>query len=149
MTYPDQLIPLHISLTPLVSCPKVGTFGYQDHQEKRYSAPDTGSQLRRLVDGRSQRPGSHRTTSPLARSQKIPTQAQTSSPIKSGGLWGASGTVCVQGFVQNSPFSHTLEVMSPPCRVTKDGRSFSNKCVPSGKASGVAFETIGVALACA
>ena len=32
----DQLIPLHISLTPLISCPKVGTFGYQDHREKRY-----------------------------------------------------------------------------------------------------------------
>ena len=38
---PDQLIPLHISLTPLISCLKVGTFGYQDHQEKRYSTPDS------------------------------------------------------------------------------------------------------------
>ena len=47
---PDQLIPLHISLTPLVSCPKVGTFGYQDHQEKRYSTLDSGSHLQRLVD---------------------------------------------------------------------------------------------------
>ena len=47
---PDQLIPLRISLTPLVSCPKVGTFGYQDHQEKRYSTPDSGSHLRRIID---------------------------------------------------------------------------------------------------
>ena len=28
--------------------------------------------------------------------------SETSSPIKSGGLLGALGTVCVQGFVQNS-----------------------------------------------
>ena len=77
---PDQLIPLHISLTPLISCPKVGTFGYQDHQEKRYSTPDSGSQLRRLIDGRSQRPSSLGTMSPLPRSQKILTQAQRSPP---------------------------------------------------------------------
>ena len=80
---PDQLIPLHISLTPLVSCPKVGTFGYQDHQEKRYSTSDSGSQLRRLVDGQSQRPSSHGTTSPPARSQKILTQAQRPPPRSS------------------------------------------------------------------
>ena len=36
-----------------------------------------------------------------------------------------------------------------PCRVTKDGRSFSNGLVPAEKASGVAFKTIGVTLACA
>ena len=80
---PDQLIPLHISLTPLVSCPRVGTFGYQDHQEKRYSTPDSGSQLRRLVDGQSQRLSSHRTTSPLVRSQKILTPAQRPPPQSS------------------------------------------------------------------
>ena len=28
---PDQCILLHDSLTPLVACPKVGTFGCQDH----------------------------------------------------------------------------------------------------------------------
>ena len=28
---PNQLILLHVSLTPLILCPKVGTFGYQDH----------------------------------------------------------------------------------------------------------------------
>ena len=80
---PDQLILLHISLTPLVSCPKVGTFGYQDHQEKRYSTPDSGSQLRRLIDGRSQRPSSCGTMSPLAQSQKIPTQVQRPPPRSS------------------------------------------------------------------
>ena len=42
---PDQLIPLHISLTPLISCPKVGTFGYQDHREKRYSTSMTSHRL--------------------------------------------------------------------------------------------------------
>ena len=41
------------------------------------------------------------------------------------------------------------EVISPPCQVTKDGQSFSNKLIPAEKASGVAFETVGVALACA
>ena len=80
---PDQLILLHISLTPLVSCPKVGTFGYQDHPEKRYSTSDPGSQLRRLIDGQSQRPSSCGTTSPLVRSQKIPTQAQRPHPRSS------------------------------------------------------------------
>ena len=34
---PDQCILLHVSLTPLVTCPKVGTFGCLDHQGERYS----------------------------------------------------------------------------------------------------------------
>ena len=42
---PNQLIPLHVSLSPLISCPKVGTFGYQGHREKRYSTSDSGSHL--------------------------------------------------------------------------------------------------------
>ena len=75
--------------------------------------------------------------------------SETSSSIKSGGLCVASGTICVQGFMWNLPFNHTREVTSPPCQVTKDGRSFFNELVPAEKASGVAFETIGVALACA
>ena len=84
MTYPQPTASRYINvLPPLISCPKVGPFGYRDHQEKRYSTPDTGSQLRRLVDGRSQRLGSHGTTSPLARSQKIPTQAQRPPPRSS------------------------------------------------------------------
>ena len=80
---PDQLIPLHISLNPLVSCPKVETFGYQDHQEERYSTPDSGSHLRHLIDSRSQRLSSRGTTSPLVPSQKIPTQAQRPPPRSS------------------------------------------------------------------
>ena len=70
---PRQLIPLHISLTPLISCPKVGIFGYQDHREKRYSTSDSDSHLQHLIDCQSQRLSSHGTTSPLVRSQKIPT----------------------------------------------------------------------------
>ena len=50
-TYPRPTHPITYQSYPLVSCPKVGTFGYQDHQEKRYSTPDSGSQLRLLVDG--------------------------------------------------------------------------------------------------
>ena len=69
-----------IRLTPFISCPKVGTFGYQDHQGKRYSTSDSGSHLRRLVDCRSQRPSSHRTTSPLVQSQKFLTQVQRPLP---------------------------------------------------------------------
>ena len=67
----------------------------------------------------------------------------------SRGLCVALGTICVQGLVRNLPFNHTQEVRSPPCRVTKDGQSFSNELIPAEKASGVAFETIGVTLACA
>ena len=58
------------------------------------------------------------------------------------------GTVCVQGLVQNLPFNHTCEVGSPPCRVTKDGQG-PNKFPLPEKASRVAFETVGVASACA
>ena len=47
---PNQLIPLHVSLTPLVSCPKVGTFGCQDHWKKRYSTSDSGSHLQCLIN---------------------------------------------------------------------------------------------------
>ena len=57
-------------------------------------------------------------------------------------------TSFVQGLVQNSPFSHTREVISPSCRVTKEGRG-SNEPFPSTEASRVAFEIIGVTLACA
>ena len=80
---PDQLIPLHISLTPLVLCPKVGTFGYQDHREKRYSTSDSGSHLQCLLDCRSQRPSSCRTTFPLVRSWKILTQVRRPHPQSS------------------------------------------------------------------
>ena len=79
----NQLIPLHISLTFLISCPKVGTFGYQDHREERYSTSDSGSHLRHLVDCQSWRPSSHGTTSPLVWSQKIPTQVQRPHPQSS------------------------------------------------------------------
>ena len=77
MTYPQAIASRYTTvLPPLVSCPKVGPFGYQDHQERRFSTPDTGSQLRRLIGSRSQRLGSRGTMSPLARSQRILTQAQ-------------------------------------------------------------------------
>ena len=42
---PNQHILLHVSLTPLVTCPKVGTFGCLDHRGKRYSTSDSGSHL--------------------------------------------------------------------------------------------------------
>ena len=80
---PNQFIPLHVSLTPLILCPKVGTFGYQDYQEKRYSTSDSGSHLRCLTDCRSQRSSSHGTTFPLVQSQKIPTQVQRPHPQSS------------------------------------------------------------------
>ena len=82
-------------------------------------------------------------------SENFDSGSETSSSIKSGGLCVASGTVCVQGFLWNMPFNHTQEVISPPCRVIKDDRSFSNELVPAEKASRVEFETIGVTLACA
>ena len=66
---PDQRILLHVSLTPLGTCPKVGTFGCLDHQGKRYSTSDCGSHLRHLVNCQSQRLSSHGTTSPLVQSQ--------------------------------------------------------------------------------
>ena len=70
-------------LSPLVSCPKVGTFGYQDHRAKRYSTSDSGSHLRGLVDCQSQRPSSCGTTFPLVQSQNIPTQVQRPHPQSS------------------------------------------------------------------
>ena len=49
-------------------------------------------------------------------------RSETSSPGWSGGLSGALDISWVQGFVWNSPFSHTREVISPSCRVNKEGR---------------------------
>ena len=112
---PDQHILLHVSLTPLVTCPKVGTFGCLDHRGKRYSIPDSGSHLRRLVNCRSQRPSSHGTTSPPVQSQTKMTPDQRPHPQSSRGPCVALGTVCVQGLVWNLPLNHTREVSSPPC----------------------------------
>ena len=76
-TYPRPTHPVTYQSYPrLISCPKVGTFGYHDHRVKRYSTSDSGSHLRRLVDCRSQRLSSRRTTFPLVQSQKILTQVQ-------------------------------------------------------------------------
>ena len=49
-------------------------------------------------------------------------RSETSSPGWSGGLLGALDISWVQGFIRNSPFSHTQEVISPSCRVSKEGR---------------------------
>ena len=54
----------------------------------------------------------------------------------------------VQGFVRNSSFSHTREVISPSCQVSKEGRSPDGPS-SSPAASRVAFETTGLTLACA
>ena len=62
---------------------KVRTFGYQDQQEKRYSISDSGSHLRCLIDCRSQRLSSCRTTFPLVQSQNILTQVQRPHPQSS------------------------------------------------------------------
>ena len=83
MTYPQPAHPITYQSYPLISCPRVGTFGYQDHREKRYSTSDSGSHLRCLIDCQSQRPSSHGTTSPLVWSQKIPTQIQRPHPQSS------------------------------------------------------------------
>ena len=78
---PDQCILLHVSLTPIVTCPKVGTFGCLDHQGKIYSTSDSGSHLRHLVNCQSQRPSSHGTTSPPVQSQTKMIPDETSSSI--------------------------------------------------------------------
>ena len=75
-------------------------------------------------------------------------RSETSSPSWSGGLSGALDISWVQGFVRNTPFSHTREVISPSCQVSKEGRGPDG---PSSSlvASGVAFKNTGLALACA
>ena len=75
-------------------------------------------------------------------------RSETSSPGWSGGLSGALDISWVQGFVRNSPFSHTLEVISPSCQVSKEGRGPDGPS-SSTAASRVAFETTGLTLACA
>ena len=75
-------------------------------------------------------------------------RSETSSPGWSGGLSGALDISCVQGFVWNSPFSHTREVISPSCQVSKEGRGPDGPS-SSPAASRVAFETTGLPLACA
>ena len=75
-------------------------------------------------------------------------RSETSSPGWSGGLSGALDVSWVQGFVQNSPFSHTREVISPSCQVSKEGRGPDGP-LSSPAASRVAFETTGLTLACA
>ena len=75
-------------------------------------------------------------------------RSETSSPGWSGGLSGALDISCVQGFVRNSPFSHTREVISPSCQVSKEGRGPDGPS-SSPVASRVAFETTGLPLACA
>ena len=75
-------------------------------------------------------------------------RSETSSPGWSGGLSGALDIICVQGFVRNSPFSHTREVISPSCQVSNEGRG-PDRPSSSTAASGVAFETTGLTLACA
>ena len=81
-------------------------------------------------------------------SGSVDSSPETSSTSRSRGLGVAPDTTCVQGLVQNSPFNHTIEVNSPPCRVTKEGRG-SREPTPTDKASWVAFGSIGVTLACA
>ena len=83
MTYPQPTHPITCQSYPLILCPKVGIFGYQDHREKRYSTSDSGSHLQCLIDCRSQRMSSHGTTFPLVRSQKILTQVQRPHPQSS------------------------------------------------------------------
>ena len=80
---PDQRLPLHVSLTPLVTCPKVGTFGCLDHRGKRYSTSDSGSHLPRLINCRSQRPSSHGTMSPPVQCQTKMTLDQRPHPQSS------------------------------------------------------------------
>ena len=75
-------------------------------------------------------------------------RSETSSPGWSGGLSGALDIIWVQGFVWNLPFSHTREVISPSCQVSKEGRGQDGPS-SSTAASGVAFETTGLTLACA
>ena len=75
-------------------------------------------------------------------------RSETSSPGWSGGLSGALDIIWVQGFIRNSPFSHTREVISPSCQVSKEGRGPDGPS-SSTAASGVAFETTGLTLACA
>ena len=74
-------------------------------------------------------------------------RSETSSPSWSGGLSGALDIIWVQGFVRNSPFSHTREVISPSCQVSKEGWG-PDGASSSTAASGVAFETTGLTLAC-
>ena len=80
-------------------------------------------------------------------SGSVDSSPETSSTCRSGGLGVARDTTCVQGLVRNSPFNHTIEVNSPPCRVTKEGRAPESSLQltrPHG-----AFGSVGVALACA
>ena len=75
-------------------------------------------------------------------------RSETSSPGWSGGLSGALDVIWVQGLVRNLPFSHTREVISPSCQISKEGRGPDG---PSSSlaASRVVFETTGLTLACA
>ena len=75
-------------------------------------------------------------------------RSETSSPSWSGGLSGALDISWIQGLVRNLPFSHTREVISPSCQVSKEGRGPDGPS-SSPVASGVAFETTGLTLACA
>ena len=75
-------------------------------------------------------------------------RSETSSSSWSGGLSGALDVSWVQGFVWNSSFSHTPEVISPSCQVSKEGRGPDGPS-SSPVASWVAFETTGLTLACA
>ena len=75
-------------------------------------------------------------------------RSETSSSSWSGGLSGALDVSWVQGFVRNSPVSHTREVISPSCQVSKEGRGPDGPS-SSPVASGVAFKTTGLTLACA
>ena len=75
-------------------------------------------------------------------------RSETPSSRGSGGLSGALDVSWVQGFVRNLPFSHTREVISPSCQVSKEGRGPDGPS-SSPVASGVAFETTGLTLACA
>ena len=75
-------------------------------------------------------------------------RSETASPGCSGGLSGALDISWVQSFVRNWPFSHTREVISPSCQVSKEGRGPDGPS-SSPAASRVAFETTGLTLACA
>ena len=116
---PRQLIPFRYRLTPHVTRLKVETYGQRDLCEKKYSIPDPGSHSRRLVNGRSQSPGHQGTTSPLVLSTHHQRPHPHAGPEDSV---SPLTRTCVQGLVRNLPFNHTIEVNSPPCRVTKEGR---------------------------
>ena len=113
--------------------------------EKKYSIPDPGSHSRRLVNGRSRSPGHHGTTSPLVLSTHHQRPHPHAGPEDSV---SPLTRLVSRAWVRNSPFNHTIEVNSPPCRVTKEGRD-SWEPTPTDKASWVAFGSVGVALACA